>query len=707
MKKITAFLLSLSLSLSMTSCLGSEDIHTPEDTTVPFEQTEPTTPELPATPELPTTPELPSTPELPYGEMLFENRYVTAWRLGESYDYMIQSRTGRLVLYEPSKSRPTSAMLSDNVAVIRLTDESGVPTARFYDGERDLLSPVYRYEITATDKLVAYLDGEASDRTLVVKSIFDEDGYEKRVKLSSKAITEPILSATIGARTVSLSYQCPGDSYSNVTLVFDDAPYDYFADYRSILQLTDELCAIASHYSDPTDYATLLGITDPHQREYVYALMRSLFDLLDENAVQNQTIGYEVNDLDNNGSMELILLRKDHAVIAVFGVANGKPILLDHYGEKHSCAIDADGRLHVRINGGAGTVRNLVYRLCEGGDAPELITEFGTELTVTDGNSVSTYYNTVNGAVTPITKSEYDALLAQLPHFSTALTRDEAKLIFHPLRSHARVNLSLLDKTFRDVLESKIPIHDVYLHELRDPYLSTSLREMDELQYAVIDVDGTAMLAVDVSFGTFLIYPHEGKLYYEAYSFNTLYYLTSDGRYSFSYGGANHYGERKLYLENGKLQSKELWKILNDGEPNAEYYLDGKQVTRDELTGYLATLPADGDATFLPVRLSWQYPISARKAITLANTYWSYPDGRSEGACGTTIVFHVMFDQGPKPDFPYYTIRLERHCYSHAEVTEESPSHTTCEIDLCKTLLVNVYTGECIELQPLPPEDGK
>ena len=85
-----------------------------------------------------------------------------------------------------------------------------------------------------------------------------------------------------------------------------------------------------------------------------------------------------------------------------------------------------------------------------------------------------------------------------------------------------------------------------------------------------------------------------------------MYQLNTDGSYNWNHNGQNfEYGEKQLAFDGAKLNASELWRIVNDGEPNAEYYIEGKQVSQEKLQKYIGDNPKT-KIELSPLEVSWQ-----------------------------------------------------------------------------------------------------
>ena len=191
---------------------------------------------------------------------------------------------------------------------------------------------------------------------------------------------------------------------------------------------------------------------------------------------------------------------------------------------------------------------------------------------------------------------------------------------------------------YEAVLNNEIKVYETdieeynYLTNCKTPYNGIPLGDCKQLKYAYTDIDNDSIneLVIDCS-DTLILRYYEGTVYVYPFTFRQLYYLNTDGSFAWSYTGQNfEYGRRQLYFEGAKLKTKDLYRIVNDGEPNAEYYIEGKQVTSEELQKYIAD-NAKTRVEFLPLEVSWQNEISEDEAIALAKKYWEGFDIEENG----------------------------------------------------------------------------
>ena len=256
------------------------------------------------------------------------------------------------------------------------------------------------------------------------------------------------------------------------------------------------------------------------------------------------------------------------------------------------------------------------------------------------------------------------------------------------------------------VLETDI-ISFNYLRDCETPYNRIPLWELEDLRYSYMDVDGDTVkeLVLLVDGGdTLILRYYKGRVYVYSFTFRNMDQLNTDGSYNWNHTGQNfEYGESQLAFDGAELKSKELWRVVNDGDSDAEYYIDGKQVSCEELLSYYEEHPKT-KVEFSPLTFSLENAISPRDALKIADEYWGGVDGWHDVAAGTTFIYRVVLASQPNAVSPYYRIEFQMERYNHWEEGWESrpPYH----VDVYKEVLVNIYTGKCepyIEFEP----DGK
>ena len=180
---------------------------------------------------------------------------------------------------------------------------------------------------------------------------------------------------------------------------------------------------------------------------------------------------------------------------------------------------------------------------------------------------------------------------------------------------------------YESVLNNEIKVYETdiqeynYLANCKTPYNRIPLADCEQLKYAYTDMDNDSINELVIDCGdTLLLRYYEGTVYLYSFTFRNLYDLNTDGSYSWNHTGQDfEYGEKQIYFECAELKTKELYRIVNDGEPNAEYYVEGKPVTQKELQKYIEDNPKT-KVEFLSLEVSW---ISRAEAVLLAQEYWA------------------------------------------------------------------------------------
>ena len=146
-----------------------------------------------------------------------------------------------------------------------------------------------------------------------------------------------------------------------------------------------------------------------------------------------------------------------------------------------------------------------------------------------------------------------------------------------------------------------------YLKDCKTPYNRIPLCELERIGYIYIDIDGDSINELVIDCGdTLILRYYEGTVYVYPFTFRNMYQLNTDGSYNWNYTGQDfEYGEKQLAFDGAELKPKEIWRIVNGGEPNAEYYIDGKQVTQEEVLKYIEDNPKTR-IEFSPLEVSWE-----------------------------------------------------------------------------------------------------
>ena len=415
--------------------------------------------------------------------------------------------------------------------------------------------------------------------------------------------------------------------------------------------------------------------------------------------------GYAEKDLNGDGVDELILMTDDYYIMAVFSYADEKPILLGIYRDRNFCWIDGDGLLHNSGSSGADYSTNAVYKIADGGKDLELVAEFGTNgHEWVDDVAYTKYYKLVNNEKISITESEFNVLDEQYGKYlglaGEEATKQYSGLPYTSLYAEAEIAMEMYEAAINNeikVYETDIQEYN-YLADCKTPYNRIPLADCVQLKYAYTDMDNDSINELVIDCGdTLLLRYYEGTVYVYSFTFRSLYYLNTDGSYDWNHTGQDfEHGEKQIYFEGAELKPKELYRIVNDGEPNAEYYIEGKPVTQEELQKYIEDNPKT-KVEFLPLEVSLQKKITSEEALQIASEYWETEDGFTDYGAGSMWIFRiVLLDDRSSVENGYYHIGLQVDHYGR-----DGNDLRVLLDSRMEHLFVNAVTGECQEYVPV------
>lgn len=359
-------------------------------------------------------------------------------------------------------------------------------------------------------------------------------------------------------------------------------------------------------------------------------------------------------------------------VMAIFSFSDGKPVLLGNYKHRHIGWIDEDGFLHENGSSGADYSSNAVYKIADGGDKLELIAEFGTDGVEWIGDAAYTvYYKVVDGEKVSITESESHDLDAQYgkylgSHEGAAATKEDSGLTFTPLYTEEEIAMEM----YEAVLDGKVKIYNtnndeyVYLKDYKATDVGISLCETKDLGYVYMDVNNDSVNELFIHHGEIsVLWYHKGMICVDSPMIAND-DLNRDGSFSWrTYTADFGYGESKIIFEGTELKTEVLWRIVNDGEPNAEYYIGSEPVTQEEILKYFEDNPKT-KAEFIPLEASWQNKVSHAQAIVLAREYWERFDIEENG-------YIVVTGNNAQAPSSVYVVLMKWYVLDHYSTLDE------------------------------------
>ncbi len=278
--------------------------------------------------------------------------------------------------------------------------------------------------------------------------------------------------------------------------------------------------------------------------------------------------------------------------------------------------------------------------------------------------------------VMPISKAEFTEreMALELVYLNQSSNEDESVTL--PVRTSTfdQNAFTKADKAifeYEQVLNGNEQVYDVlcescfYLKDVRSPYSMIPLQSEASMRYAYTDMDknGVCELVIDCG-DTLILRYYAGTVYLYSFIFRNLYYLQTDGSHSWNHNGSDfEYGETQLYFEGINVKYRDLWRIVNDGEPDAKYYIGSRAVSLVELQKYLEENPKSR-IKFSPLVIPWQNKTSHMEAIAIAEDYWKEFDIEENGY----LVKHAVNRWAPDS---VYVMVIQRYVIDHYSTFDE------------------------------------
>ncbi len=184
-----------------------------------------------------------------------------------------------------------------------------------------------------------------------------------------------------------------------------------FASYDSILEVLkniSNICAASANIAaDRSSYRATLEFSSETEREW--------FDRLFESAVsaryeKDLPYGYSIGDVNGDGVNELLYLREDYMLLAVFS-DNGSPRLIETFTDRYRGYIDTDGKIFT-FSADNDRPDAAIYEISEGRDSLKTV----SALAMTgSGHTEMGAYKLTGDKREEITRDEYWKLIKEAP----------------------------------------------------------------------------------------------------------------------------------------------------------------------------------------------------------------------------------------------------------------------------------------------------
>ena len=356
------------------------------------------------------------------------------------------------------------------------------------------------------------------------------------------------------------------------------------------------------------------------------------------------------------------------------------------FSEEYSYVAAASGNLVAYIDGDSLSDRTLVVR--DIFDKNIFYKSFGLDFSLVD--------TPIESASFTDGEAELEVVyLSERPPVSLSITLPIRRASGEgEILSQAEIAMEMYEAALKNeikVYETDIEKYN-YLKDCTTPYNRIPLCELENMGYVYMDVDGDSVNELVIDCGdTLILRYYEGRVCVYPFTFRGINNLHTDGSYSWNDTGVNfEYGEDQLAFDGAELKQKELWRIVNDGEPSAEYYIDGKQVTHEEILKYFDDNPKS-KVEFLPLEVSRQNEITREEALQIASEYGRFENGAEDYGTGKKYIHRIIItDENEK----YYYITWQ--CEIHRR--NENDNYVFSSIHDREKIRIDRNTGVCTNI---------
>ena len=181
--------------------------------------------------------------------------------------------------------------------------------------------------------------------------------------------------------------------------------FEAIGDPQTAQELGEQLCQdILLEYQE----CVLSGT----QREW--APLSQFFDYEPFSIPANE-FGYALKDLNGCGLPELILMRENNFIFAIYTLVDSRPYLFDFFWARYSCFIDKNGYIVVDGSGGASDNSTVAYEISKDGKGQLKILELGVRPVDPWGDPTGVYewYQIVGAREEIISENEANQILAR------------------------------------------------------------------------------------------------------------------------------------------------------------------------------------------------------------------------------------------------------------------------------------------------------
>ena len=166
-------------------------------------------------------------------------------------------------------------------------------------------------------------------------------------------------------------------------------------------------------------------------------------------------------------------------------------------------------------------------------------------------------------------------------------------------------NINNLPQNHLQVIKSEKTFYlmgeEVLIDNYKSPYLQKHLTQCDNVQYAVLDMDGDGKEEVLISGWTsdiLVLHEENGNIYGFDFTFRGMYNVKTDGSYYWNTNQGNTYGCSKLSFENGICSVVELNRAEFREDGSSDFFVNGVKVAKGEYDSAIENISVVDNVTW-------------------------------------------------------------------------------------------------------------
>ena len=167
----------------------------------------------------------------------------------------------------------------------------------------------------------------------------------------------------------------------------------------------------------------------------------------------------------------------------------------------------------------------------------------------------------------------------------------------HDILSVDYSDINNLSQNYLRVIKSEKTFYlmgeEVLIDNYKSPYLQKHLTQCDNVQYAVVDMDGDGKVEVLISGWTsdiLVLHEENGSIYGFDFTFRGMYSVRTDGSYYWNANQGRTYGCSKLSFENGTCFDVERSRTELGNNGAATFFVNDVKVSKDDYVSFSEAL---------------------------------------------------------------------------------------------------------------------